>query len=62
MEKWKFIDLIEVNGNSGPNCVENIFCNISRLLEQPLLLYIIVQGCGVNVISVCVICVQGTGV
>jgi hypothetical protein len=70
---------MRINGNSGPNCVQNIFCNITTLLEQPLLLYIIVTGvwsecnicvcylctgnwCGVNVISVSVICVQGTGV
>jgi hypothetical protein len=43
MEKWKVIDVIKMNGNLGPNCVQNIFCNTSRLLEQPLLLYIIVR-------------------
>jgi hypothetical protein len=31
-----------MNGNSGPNCAQNIFRNTSTLLEQPLLLYIIV--------------------
>jgi hypothetical protein len=79
MEKWKFIDVIKMNGISGPNFVQNIFCNTSSLLEQPLLLYIIVTGvwsecnicvcylctgnwCGVNVISLCVIFAQGTGV
>ena len=53
MEKWKFIDGIKMNGNSGQNCVQNIFCNTSRLLEQPLLLYIIV----IVVCSECNICV-----
>jgi len=33
-----------MNVNSGPNCVQNIFCNTSTLLEQPLLLNIIVTG------------------
>jgi hypothetical protein len=56
-----FIDIIKMNGNSGPNCVQNHLCNTSTLFGQPLMLYVIVTGCGVNVISVCVICVQGTG-
>ena len=30
--------------NSGPNCVQNVFCNTNTLLEQPLLLHIIVTG------------------
>jgi hypothetical protein len=42
MKKLKFIDVIKINGNSGPNCVQNIFCNTSTLREQPLLLYTIV--------------------
>jgi hypothetical protein len=50
-----------MNENSGPNCVQNYLCNTSTLFEQPLLLYIIVTGCEVNVISVCVICAQETG-
>ena len=44
MEKWKFIGGIKMSGNSGQNCVQNIFCNTSSLLEQPLLLYIIVTA------------------
>ena len=49
-EEWhlnkenKCIDLVKMIGNSGPNCVQNIFCNTSTLLEQPLLLNIIVTG------------------
>ena len=42
-----------MNGNSGPNCVQNLFHNTSTLLEQPLLLYILVTG----VWSECNICV-----
>jgi len=46
-----------MNGNSGPNCVQNIFCNTSTLLEQPLLLYIIVTGvwseCNIFVCYLC---------
>jgi len=37
-----FIDVIKMNVNSGPNCVQNLFHNTSTLLEQPLLLYILV--------------------
>ena len=49
-EEWQlnkengYIDLVKINGNSGTNCVQNILCNTSTLLEQPLLLYIIVTG------------------
>ena len=57
MEKWKFIDGIKMNGNSGQNCVQNIFCSTSRLLEQPWLLYIIVTGvwseCNIFVCYLC---------
>jgi hypothetical protein len=48
-----------VNGNSGPNCVQNIFCNTNTLLEQPLLLYIIVTGvwseCNIFVCYLCTV-------
>ena len=57
MEKWKFIDGIKMNGNSGQICVQNIFCNTGRLLEQPLLLYIIVtvvwSECNIFVCYLC---------
>ena len=33
-----------MNGNSGPNCIQNLFHNTSRFLERPLLLYIIMTG------------------
>ena len=40
-----------------PNCIQNIFCNTSTLLVQPLLLYIIVtvvwSECNIFVCSVC---------
>ena len=43
--------------NAGRNCVQNIFCSISTLLEQPLLLHIIVtvicSECDIFVCSVC---------
>ena len=46
-----------MNGNLGTNCIQNIFCNISTLLEQPLLLYIIVTGvwseCNIFVCYLC---------
>jgi hypothetical protein len=57
MKKFKFIDVVKVIANSGPNCVENNFCNTSTLLEQPLLLYIIVTGvwseCNIFVCYLC---------
>jgi hypothetical protein len=44
-------------GNSGPNFVQNIFCNTSTLLEQLLLLYIIVtvvwSECNIFVCYLC---------
>jgi len=46
-----------VTVNSGPNYVQNLFCNTSTLLVQPLLLYIIVtvewSECDIFVCSVC---------
>ena len=45
-----------------PNCIQNVFCNTSTLLEQPLLLYVIVtvvfSECD---IFLCVLCAQATG-
>ena len=50
MDEW-------VIGNAGQNCVQNIFCNTSKLLEQPLLLYIIVTAvwseCNIFVCYLC---------
>ena len=50
MDEWMI-------GNAGPNFVQNIFCNTSMLLEQPLLLYIIVTGvwneCNIFVCYLC---------
>jgi len=40
-ERLKFIDVFKMTANSVPNCVQNLFCNTSTLLVQPLLLYII---------------------
>jgi len=42
MKKLNFIDVIKINGNVVPNCVQNLFCNTRTLPEQPLLQYIIV--------------------
>ena len=57
MKKLNFIDVIKMNGNLVPNCVQNILCNASTLLEQPLLLYRIVtmvwSECYIFVCSVC---------
>jgi len=57
MKSWMFIDVIKMNGNLGPNCVQNLFHNTSTLLEQPLLLYIIVTGvwseCNIIVCYLC---------
>ena len=57
MKSWKFIDVIKMVGNSGQNCVQNLFHNTSTLLEQPLLLYIRVTGvCSECNIFVCYLC------
>jgi len=57
MKSWMFIDVIKMNGNSGSNCVQNLFHNTSTLLEQPLLLYMIVTGvwseCNIFVCYLC---------
>ena len=43
--------------NAVPNCVQNLFCNISTLLEQPLLLSVIVTVvCSECDIFVCFVC------
>jgi len=48
---------MQMIGNASPNCVQNLFCNTSTLLEQPLLLYILVRvlcsGCDIFVCYVC---------
>ena len=52
-----FIDVIKINGNLGPNYVQNLFHNTSTFLEQPLLLYIIVTAvCSECNIFVCYLC------
>jgi len=57
MKSWMFIDVIKMNGNSGPNFVQNLFHNTNTLFEQPLLLYIIVTGvCSECNIFVCYLC------
>jgi hypothetical protein len=57
MERWKFIDVIKMNCNLGPNCVQNLFHNPSTFLEQPLLPCIIVTGvCSECNIFVCYLC------
>ena len=57
MKKLKFIGVFKINCNLLPNFVQNIFCNTSTLLEQPLLLYITVtvvwSECDIFVCSVC---------
>jgi len=57
MKRENFIDVIKINGNLVPNCVQNLFCNTSTLPEQPLLQYIIVtlvcSECDILVCSVC---------
>jgi len=56
-ERFKLIDVFKMTVSSVPNCVQNLFCSTSTLVEQPLLLYIIVtvvcSECDIFVCSVC---------
>ena len=53
MKRWMFIDVIKMNGNSGPKSLPQT----GTLLEQPLLLYIRVTGvwseCNIIVCYLC---------
>ena len=46
-----------MNGNSVADCFQYFFCNTSKLLEQPLVLYIMVTGvwseCDIFVCCLC---------